>query len=63
MSSVSENISTHGSPAQKPNQGKQERQNLPGSSKDNESNGTNNNLESRSRYKRRDLGRAEWRYV
>lgn len=63
MSSASEDTFTHGSPSQEADTGKQERQNLPGGSRSNKSNGTGSSFESGSRKRRRDLGRAEWRYV
>lgn len=70
MSSASEGLSTHGDPSQEVESGKQERKNTPGggrSNKHNEGNekkgGAGRSMESGSRNKRRDLGRAEWRYV
>ena len=63
MSLVSEEMFIQGSPSQEPDPGKQEIQNLSGSSSKNQSIGIGSNLEGGSRNKRRDLGRAEYRYV
>ena len=71
MSSNSEDFFTHGGPSHEADTGKQERKNVPGDRKSNQwdegnekkGGAGNSSMEKGGRNRRRDLGRAAWRYV